>query len=67
MSTHWQFQIDDLFWKYITFESQFDSFSAYNGVDNSKAVSVTSGQTYYIRVDGQSYQYSGQYKIRASF
>mgnify|MGYP001189484599 CR=1 FL=1 len=52
---------------YNSSESQIDSFSAYNGVDNSKAVSVTSGQTYYIRVDVLFYQYSGQYKIRASF
>ena len=52
---------------YNSSESQIDSFDAYNGVDNSVEFWVTSGQTYYIYVEGQTNGYSGQYKIRASF
>ena len=47
-------------------DAQIDSFTANNGVDASNSTSVTSGQSYYIRV----YHYSAgayKYKVTASF
>ena len=55
---------------YIYYNSSWGTagyFDANDGVNNSKTIAVTSGQTYYIKVAVSYSQVGYQYKVKVSF